>query len=67
MIRQAVKSSNIKSVGYEDNILEVEFKSGQIYRGKIPPEKFDELMGSESIGSYFYTNIKGKFPMTRIV
>ncbi|WP_326790587.1 KTSC domain-containing protein [Streptomyces sp. NBC_00151] len=36
MERTAVRSSNVRSVGYTGGILEVEFHSGSVYQGRVP-------------------------------
>lgn len=64
MNRNPVKSSNLKSVGYNASTqtLEVEFKNGAVwhYEG-VPQAKYDDMIEAESIGSYFSHNIRGKF------
>ena len=69
MGRQPVRSSNIRSVGYEANVqgLELEFRSGGIYRYAGVPEKiYSNLMRAESKGSYFHNQIKDRYPFTRM-
>ena len=42
--RQPVESSNLKEVGWEDNVLEVLFKSGVCYQYTgVPEEIFQEF------------------------
>jgi hypothetical protein len=55
MDRQPVKSTNVKSVGYdaEKNVLEVEFKSGGVYQyADVPPIMYSNLLAAPSIGAY---------------
>ena len=69
MDRQPVRSSNIRSVGYQPNaqILELEFHSGGIYRYSGVPEMIcTNLMRAESKGSYFHKQIKDRYPFTRV-
>ena len=69
MKRINVKSSSIKSVGYciEDEILEIEFTRGAIYKYyKVLPKIFCELMFSESVGKYFDQHIKKKYNYEKI-
>lgn len=58
---QALKSSNLKSIGYDAGAREVhvEFHSGAtwIYED-IPPELYEKLRQHESPGSFFHRNIK---------
>lgn len=62
MERKPVKSSNIKSIGYDAKTrkLEVEFNSGVYSYDNVSPEKHSALMASESVGGYLHTHIKGK-------
>jgi len=61
-LRKEVSSSNIASIGYDEDteILEVEFKnSGAIYQHyDVPIYVYKELMDAISHGSYFYYNIR---------
>lgn len=60
MQRKRVKSSNIRSVGYDKatKILEVEFKNRAVYRyEKVTPKVYDRLMLSESVGSELHRSI----------
>ena len=63
MEREIVKSSSIKSVGYDENksILEIEFLNETVYDYfDVPKIIFLELKGAESKGK-FYNKIKDKF------
>lgn len=64
MERKEVKSSNIKSIGYdeENKNLEIEFHLGAVYSYTgVPKEAYDALMAAESKGSAFARLIKGVF------
>jgi hypothetical protein len=62
MERKPVKSSNIKSLGHEGNVLEVEFLSGGIYQYEgVSTEEYEEMCKAESCGSHFHKNIKPKY------
>jgi len=64
MQRTPVTSSNLDSVGYdaENEILEVAFRSGGVYRYfSVPQHVYDGLMSSGSKGQYFHRNIKGQY------
>jgi hypothetical protein len=59
MDRQSVESSNIKSIGYENGTLEVEFLNGGIFNYEnVPPEEHAALMKAESVGKHLHANIK---------
>lgn len=61
-----VKSSNIQAVKFGGDILVVQFKNGKVFAyDGVPQETFDEMMKSESLGSYFAQHIKGKFNETQ--
>lgn len=60
MDRQPITSSMIASVGYdpEDEVLEVEFKNGQVYQYyDVPESEHHMLMTSSSPGSYLKKEI----------
>ncbi len=62
-----VESSNIDSIGFEDNTLEVKFKSGATYEYLgVPEEVYVEMMNAESKGRYLAQNIKGNYIYNRI-
>ena len=69
MDRQPVRSSNIRSVGYEEvaRMLEVEFHSGGVYRySGVPEMVYRCLMRAVSKGSYFHQHIKDQYPFVRV-
>lgn len=69
MRRQAVTSSNISEVGYDETsrILEVLFSNGSVYQYfDVPPQIYTELMQAGSIGQYLNANVKGNFRYARV-
>ena len=51
MYRQPVTSSRMSSVGYENNVLEVEFKNGSIYQYyNVSEQEYISFMTSGSLG-----------------
>lgn len=49
-----VQSSNLASIGWEHDVLEVTFKnSGTYVYAGVPRAEFDALMAAESKGSHF--------------
>ena len=69
MERVAVKSSNVISVGYDENdgILEVEFAGGSVYEYyRVPKQVFDGLVASSSPGHYVATKVKDVYQYRRI-
>ena len=68
--RKPVRSSDLSSVGYDarKQILEIEFRSGGIYRFlEVPKETFSGLMESGSKGRYFAAHIRDRFRHERLV
>jgi len=64
-----VKSSNIKSIGFDhaSNILEIDFLSGGVYQYfKVPSQIYLSLMKAASKGSYFHNNIRGIYEYRRV-
>ena len=63
MERKIVKSSNVKSVGYdpEKRLLEVEFANGGVYQYEdVDQRAYEETLDAKSIGSYIHAHIKSK-------
>ena len=56
-----VASSNIDSIGFDNNGLTVRFKSGNTYQyGDVDLTLFNEFLNSGSKGQFFNTKIKSK-------
>ncbi|NAT79109.1 KTSC domain-containing protein [Dickeya fangzhongdai] len=69
MERITVNSSNLSSVGYdeESQTLEVEFNHGGIYQYyNVPENIYTDLMGAGSVGSFFSHNIRNVYPTQKI-
>jgi len=69
MERVSVQSSNLESVGYDEEtkILEIEFKGGSVYRYyNVPKDIYDELLEAESKGKYFWRNIRNEFNYKKV-
>ncbi|MHA2227478.1 MAG: KTSC domain-containing protein [Candidatus Hodarchaeales archaeon] len=69
MDRKNVRSSNIRSIGYDPDrkILEVEFKSRNIYHYYgVPLNRFNDLMTASSHGKYLNRYIKGIYQYKKI-
>lgn len=67
MERKKVISSNINSIGYDENTktLEVEFYNQKVYQyTPVDRDGYNLLMGAESIGSFFAKNIKNNKDIT---
>lgn len=53
MNRRPVNSSRVASVGWEDGLMEVEFRSGEIYHyHEVPESTFQTLVGASSVGKH---------------
>lgn len=72
MTRQPVTSSNLKSVGWENNTLEVEFHDGSIYQyANVPASRHAALMAEDknpkgSVGGHFHRHIKPRHGHVKI-
>jgi len=69
MIRQRVRSSDLRSVGYDptQSILEIEFNSGGIYQYfNVPGNVYHGLMAASSHGKYFHAHIKDHYQVVRV-
>lgn len=60
MQRELVVSSNIKSIGFDNGVLEIEFANGRIYQywGQGAERHFEQMKKAESVGSYFAVNVR---------
>lgn len=69
MNRICVQSSNIQSIGYDQDccVLEVEFLSGGLYQyDGVPRNVYEGLMGSASLGKYLASHIKNVYPARKV-
>jgi len=70
MQRHHVQSSALNSVGYDPDakILELEFHSnGGVWQySGLSRATFKKFMNAESLGNFFVTRIKGKYPEYRV-
>jgi len=66
---QKVNSSDIDSIGYSDakNIMLVRFKTGAMYEYHgIGADIYTALVSSQSIGKYFTSKIRGRYPYKEV-
>jgi hypothetical protein len=67
MERKAVVSRKIRSIGYENGTLEIEFNTSAIYHYfSIPENIFTELMNAPSKGKYFRQVIKPNYSYVKV-
>lgn len=69
MQRQNVTSSDISSIGYDEEnfILEIEFNKWWIYQySSVPLSEYQGLMSASSQGKYFYANIKNVYSYSKV-
>lgn len=66
--RTVVVSALLASMGYAiDATLELEFRSGAIYRYfAVPHVVFQELIAAESKGAYFNRHVRNRFRYQRL-
>lgn len=68
MEMKTVKSSRIKSVGYndEEGNLIIIFKDNKMYEYfDVPKAVYQRLLIDKSPGKFFESNIKGKYPFEK--
>ena len=68
MERAEVKSSSIRSAGYDPKTgkLEVEFMRGTVYSYfGVPQSVYDGLLAAESAGKYFQCNIRNNYTVSK--
>ena len=67
MERESVVSSNIESIGWENDILEVEFLNGGIYQYfGVPKDVYEDMLIAESVGKYLHYYIKGFYNYQKV-
>lgn len=69
MEKTSVTSSNVASVGYDENsaTLEIEFKNGATYQYfDVPENVFTELRDADSVGGYLAARIKGTYRYSKV-
>jgi hypothetical protein len=68
MERMSVDSSNVVSVGYDEDALtlEVEFNSGIYCYYDVPTYIFEDLMALDSKGSYLHRNVKSAYSFEKV-
>lgn len=67
--REPVQSSNIATVGYDDEsqLLDVEFRSGDVYRyQRVPKRIYTDFMVALSRGKFFHQCIKNNFNYVKL-
>jgi hypothetical protein len=67
--RTPVLSSHIRSVGYdvEQQILEIEFMSTEIYQYlKVPEKEYKKMMSASSVGGFFQKHIIHNYKVRRV-
>lgn len=69
MNRIPVISSNVSSVGYDENssTLEVQFHDGSVYQYfAVPVQIYSGLINAGSVGGYLNDHIKGVYRYRRV-
>lgn len=69
MNRQPVTSSNVESVGYDDDsfTLEIVFRNGSIYQYfDVPRSVYDMMLQADSPGRFLHEQIRGVYRYARI-
>lgn len=70
MNRKPVKSSTIKTIGYDEKsrTLSVEFHNGGIYEYyNMMSEVYKEFIKAPSIGKYLWKNIRSKYAFKKVL
>ena len=67
MVRTFVDSSDLRSVGYANTVLEIEFNSGGIYQYfDVPYQVYIALISAPSHGKYFHQYIKNHYAYIKV-
>lgn len=58
----SVKSSNVEAIGHSGDRLFVRFIGGKLYSyAGVPERVYHDGLKTESVGSWFRTQVRGKF------
>jgi len=69
MAQVELQSTLLNAAAYQDHcaVLELEFRSGAIYRDiGVPEPVYEGLLSAESKGRYFNQHIRNRFPYSEI-
>lgn len=66
MLHTPLQSSMLNSAGFEDGILEIEFKNGRRFKYWAERSIFDRMIAAESPGKFFNAEIKGRLPFVPV-
>jgi hypothetical protein len=67
MRRRPVNSSSVRSIGWSDGTLELEYVNGYIYQYlDVPQPTYAALLVASSIGAYVNEHIKPYYDFTEI-
>lgn len=69
MERTPVSSSNVASIGYDEDsqTLEIEFNDGSVYQYfGVPSGEHDGIMNADSKGKYLNANIKKRYSFVKL-
>ena len=61
-----VESSNVVAIGYKDNKLYVDFKTGSYVYYDVPQPVYDEFVKAESKGKYVWSHLRGNYAYERL-
>lgn len=67
--RVRVDSASLASIGYstDDGVLEVEFRTGDVYRFfLVPSTVWSAVLASDSKGAYFNGHVRDRYPSTKV-
>jgi len=67
--KSITNSSTIQEIGYDDetrNLFIRFFNTGRYIYTKVPKDIYSEMCKAESVGKFFYGNIKGKFEFKKV-
>lgn len=67
MDRVPVSSSNVDSIAWEDNVLEVAFLSGGVYHYyDVSKDIYDDMLVADSVGSFLHQYVKGTYNYVKV-
>ena len=67
MTREPITSSMFTSVGFEENVLEVEYAGGRVYQASgIPEALYNAFVTADSPGKFFNQHLRNKYTFAKV-
>ena len=67
MTHLPLSSSSLASAAHEEDVLEIRFQNGRLYRATgVPADELEKLLTAESAGKHFNAHLRNTYTFTRV-